>query len=144
MTDFTDEMGPRIEEIEEVNEAQQKILDWVGKKEDLFPDDVVADLEKDEVLDPENKVTITNTIGCISEVVKTLKMDVEPDDDGKSAEEANIAGCLNHLNNDCIMVKDQTVANLSYLKGVIRDLCTILNAYDIGINIDIDSLLKET
>ena len=144
LNDFTDEMGPRMDEVERVNEEQQKILDWVGKKEDLFSDKDLADLEEDEELDPENKVTITNTIGCISEAVKALKMDVEPDDEGNSEEEANIAGCLKHLNNDCIAVKDQTVANLSYLKGIIRDLCTILNAYDLGINIDIESLLKET
>lgn len=136
LEDFVDEMGPRIEDIEKVNEVQQKILDWVGKKEDLFSEEVLEGLKPDEELDPENKVTITNTIGCIADAVEALDLDIKVDDEGKSKEQANIAGCLMHLNNDCETNMRQTVANLSYLTEVIEKLCTILKAHDIVINVD--------
>ena len=79
-------MGPRIEDIEEVNEAQQKILDWVGKKEDLFSEEALKELGPNEVLDPDNEVTITNTIGCITDAIEALDLDIKVDANGKSKE----------------------------------------------------------
>jgi hypothetical protein len=123
-----------VEENKDALEDALEMADWIGKKEDLLPNNVE---------DPDNEITITNTMGCILDAVDALdlKLEAKPDEIGVILDEPTIAGCLIHLNRDAQTTNLQVYNNLAYMREVITKLCNILNAHD-GINIDIEALLK--